>query len=59
MPQFVSKPRVKEGISPSDPRDLTTKEYVDSRQPTLNVADGGGPQLGVRLHVSVDAGAIA
>jgi len=31
MPEFVSKPRVKEGISPSDPRDLTTKEYVDGR----------------------------
>ena len=32
MPEFVSKPRVKEGIVPSDPRDLTTKEYVDGRK---------------------------
>jgi hypothetical protein len=32
VPEFVSKPRVKEGIVPSDPRDLTTKEYVDGRK---------------------------
>jgi hypothetical protein len=31
MPEFVSKPKVKDGIVPSDPRDLTTKEYVDGR----------------------------
>jgi len=30
--EFVSKPRVGEGIVPSDPRDLTTKEYVDGRK---------------------------
>ena len=32
MPKFVSKPKVSDGIVPSDPLDLTTKEYVDDRQ---------------------------
>ena len=58
MPEFVSKPRVKEGISPSDPRDLATKEYVDSRE-LLASADGGGTENAIRLHISVDAGQIA
>jgi hypothetical protein len=32
MPEFVSKPKVKDGIVPSDPVDLTTKDYVDTRE---------------------------
>jgi hypothetical protein len=32
MAEFVSRPRVKEGIAPTDPLDLTTKDYVDGRK---------------------------
>lgn len=56
MPEFVSKPRLKEGIEPSSPRDLVPKGYVDN---IFGSADGGGPGLGIRLHISVDAGTIA
>lgn len=31
MPEFVSKPKVKQGIVPTDAVDLATKGYVDSR----------------------------
>lgn len=55
MPKFVSKPTVKEGISPTDPLDLATKEYVDG---IFTYANGGGPELAVRLHISVDAGTV-
>jgi hypothetical protein len=38
VPDFVSKPRVVGGIEPTDPLDLATKGYVDTKP-----VDGGTP----------------
>lgn len=55
MPEFLSKPKVAPGIAPVDDPDLVTKSYVDT---IFQYADGGSPDLGVRVHVSVDAGVV-